>query len=283
MRPKTQQAYKRTLHTYHVGFGLREPYQILVDGDFCKEALAHKIYIKDVMPEVMQAPTKLMATECTINELQSKGRDFTNAMIVAKRFEHRKCAHKTPVTSAACISEIIGPTNQHHYCVASQDKKLRAHLRSVPGVPLLHIKKNLVILEPMSNESKEALKQHEIEKTLPRGKEASLLKGIGRAIGVTKPEDPKEKKKGLKKKGPNPLSVKKKKKTNETGEKSKPAQKRKREEEKTVSVPPSPAATVATEEGAAGGEKKRRRRSKKKTGQKETLTNETTTANSLTE
>ncbi|OAD69094.1 hypothetical protein PHYBLDRAFT_101239, partial [Phycomyces blakesleeanus NRRL 1555(-)] len=218
MRPKTLQAYKRTLHTYHVGFGLREPYQILVDGDFCKEALTQKIYIKDSLPEIMQAPTKLMVTECTIHELQSKGREFTNAMIVAKRFEHRRCAHKTPVKSAACISEIIGSTNQYHYCVASQDKKLRSHLRSVPGVPLLHIKKNLVILEPMSNESKEALKRHEIEKTLPMGKEASLLKGIGRAAGIIKDEEPKEKKtkKALKKKGPNPLSVKKKKKQQTT-------------------------------------------------------------------
>ena len=40
-----------------------------------------------------------------------------------------------------------GEGNPHHYFVASQDPELRGELRKRPGVPLLHIIRNTIVLE----------------------------------------------------------------------------------------------------------------------------------------
>ncbi|KAI7864567.1 PIN domain-like protein [Spinellus fusiger] len=267
MRAKTQQSYKRTLHTYQLVFGIKQPYQVLVDGDFCQEALVQKLYVKDELSNVLLGLTKPLVTECTLEELKSKGRNSTNALIVAQRFDRARCPHKTPVASEACISQLIGASNSHHYCVASQSKKLRTQLRSVPGVPLLHIKKRLVVLEPMSPESKEALQKKELAKTLPSRSEAHLLHANKVSESL---QGPVEKKKTRKIKGANPLSMKKKAgakgakptvKESQSKETAALSEKKKRKEptQEEVSV------LSATETG----DKKRRRRKKKSTPQTE--------------
>ncbi len=52
----------------------------------------------------------------------------------------------------------IGESNPHHYFVASQDPELRGKLRRVPGVPLLHIIRNTMVLEKPTDTS-----QHKAE------------------------------------------------------------------------------------------------------------------------
>ncbi|CAK5264774.1 unnamed protein product [Mycena citricolor] len=89
--------------------------------------------------------------------------------------------------------------NKHRYVVATQSQTLRSQLRSIPGVPILHINRSVMILEPPS------------DATL-RSKALTEEKAL-HATGSEKPQSdagpvPK-KRKGPK--GPNPLSVKKKK------------------------------------------------------------------------
>jgi U3 small nucleolar RNA-associated protein 23 len=111
--------------------------------------------------------------------------------------------------------------NPHNYCVASQDAELRKELRRVPGVPLIHINRSVVVLEPPSKATKEKIAEREKAKTLPNEKEHQFMQkkkkelkkqeNEGKEGNGSKAENSKKRKrKGPKQ--PNPLSMKKKKK-----------------------------------------------------------------------
>jgi U3 small nucleolar RNA-associated protein 23 len=52
-----------------------------------------------------------------------------------------------------------GEDNSHHYFVASQDPELRGRLRGLPGVPLLHIIINTMVLEKPSESTQDRAQQ----------------------------------------------------------------------------------------------------------------------------
>ncbi|CAO3679000.1 unnamed protein product [Umbelopsis vinacea] len=220
MRAKRQKVYKRAMHSYQSAFGFRTPYQILLDGDFCQEGLNNKIYIKEVFPQTLMGPTKQLITSCAIAEMRSKGDEYSGAVLVAKRFERRRCKHVEPVSSAQCIKEIIDKDNPHNYCIATQDIDLRKHLRKIPGVPLIHINRSVVVLEPPSQATKNKIADLEKAKTLPNEKELQFmkkkkkeLKEQERASKGDGKNAPSKKRKRKGPKQPNPLSIKKKKKS----------------------------------------------------------------------
>lgn len=53
-------------------------------------------------------------------------------------------------------SFVSGEKNKHRYVIASQSQELRAKLRKIPAVPLVHITKSVMILEPPSEETLKA-------------------------------------------------------------------------------------------------------------------------------
>ena len=59
-----------------------------------------------------------------------------------------RCIH---TCTCICNAHVTGDDNSHHYFVASQDPELRGRLRELPGVPLLHIIRNTMILEKPSD------------------------------------------------------------------------------------------------------------------------------------
>ncbi|KAG2177051.1 hypothetical protein INT43_007707 [Umbelopsis isabellina] len=234
------------MHSYQTAFSFRTPYQILLDGEFCQEGLKHKVYMKEVLQQTLMGPTKqrkytdliknitsgvevvadvrkTVITSCAVAELRSKGDDYTGAVIAAKRFERRRCKHVEPVSSAQCIREIIAKDNPHNYCVASQDIELRKELRKIPGVPLIHINRSVVVLEPPSSATKQKIEEGEKAKTLPNEKELQFMHKKKKELkkqaiegkdskgdGAKADNSKKRKRKGPKQ--PNPLSMKKKKK-----------------------------------------------------------------------
>jgi U3 small nucleolar RNA-associated protein 23 len=164
----------------------------------------------------------------------------------------RHCSHNadsTPIDEIECLLSLLSPStdvkkNKEHYILATaepllrktnpnepkrrwkteEDKKeeeamarsktLRSSARSIPGVPIIYVKRSVMVLEPLSNASEMVRDGHE------RGKFRAGLdvdpalgkrKRDGEADGVSDTEEPK-KKHGPKVKGPNPLSVKKAKK-----------------------------------------------------------------------
>lgn len=133
-----------------------------------------------------------------------------------------------------CLSQIIADSNPHNYVVGSQSKKLRLKFATIPGVPLLYIKRANMILEPPSAASLQAGRSIENQKTHASNTELQALKAVKiSALGkvsmdaklikkIDAKKEAKQQKLEVKKakilkkrtgpKEPNPLSVKKKKK-----------------------------------------------------------------------
>ncbi len=94
-----------------------------------------------------------MTTYCVYAELKKLGADFRPSAAYAKKLEKRRCTHNPAVTAAECIKEIMGASNKNNYCVATQDTELRDHFREIPGVPLIHINKSVLLLESASSQT----------------------------------------------------------------------------------------------------------------------------------
>ena len=108
-----------------------------------------------------------MITQCCIHELYLEGSPMQPAVDLAKTFERRKCNHREPIPGDDCISSVVGAllyrfceswpetisgeSNKHRYIVSAQSQPLRAKLRMVPAVPLLHVNRGVLILEPPSD------------------------------------------------------------------------------------------------------------------------------------
>ena len=170
-------------------------------------------------------------TQCEIRRLYAKKDEpgIGEAIEVAKSCERRRCGHHPdeypePLSTLECFQSVVDPKdtgeNKHRYVVASQNQDLRRMLREVRGVPLIYIKRSVMILEPMSDESvqlraREERSKFRAELKSKLGKRKRPEDGEDEAGEGEKPDDATSKKKKSKRpgpKGPNPLSVKKAKK-----------------------------------------------------------------------
>lgn len=176
-------------------------------------------------------------TQCEIRKLYAQKNEpgKNEAIDLAKTLERRRCGHHPdeypePLSTQDCLRSVVDPKssgqNKHRYVVASQDQDVRRMLRGVKGVPLIYIKRSVMILEPMADESVQLRAREE------RSKFRAEIRGH---LGKRKREDDdddesdaeekqdektdtqqgtekKKKKKGHGPKGPNPLSVQKAKK-----------------------------------------------------------------------
>ena len=166
-------------------------------------------------------------------------------ILTAKSMERRRCNHHVldePLSTLQCFKSVIDPrnsgTNKNRYVVASQDEDLRKCCREIKGVPLVFVKRSVMVMEPMAVGSVNAREGMEREKfrsglktrgTALMGKRkrdddsgnATAAEGQ-EAKQVTENNEMAGKKKKVKgHKGPNPLSVKKPKKTTVDDEKEK--------------------------------------------------------------
>ncbi|KAI1976580.1 hypothetical protein LOZ53_003129 [Ophidiomyces ophidiicola] len=195
----------------------------------------------------------------------------------------RYCSHNeddTPIDEASCLLSLLSPSaeskkNKEHYILASADPtpaptndrkraptkpppryNLRRDARSIPGVPIIYVKRSVMILEPMSGTSEGT------RDGIERGK---FKNGLISTATKRKREDdeatgaePKEKK-SKKVKGVNPLSVKKpKKRENPAG------QKEKTELNAEEQRPNETNETDAVQDGDASAKTRRKRRHKQK-------------------
>ncbi|KAJ7042537.1 Fcf1-domain-containing protein [Mycena alexandri] len=204
MRQKRAKAYRKLMALYSMSFGFRQPYQVLVDSEMCKAATELKIELAKQLNSVLQGDIKPMITQCCIHELYLLGKTQQPAVDLAKTFERRKCNHREPIPGDECLTSVVGETNKHRYVVATQSQPLRVTLRSIPAVPIVHVNRSVMVLEPPSDATIRSKEQMEEQALHPTGSEKRTLAGPS-----TSAEPPRKKKKGPK--GPNPLSVKKKK------------------------------------------------------------------------
>ena len=208
MKVKRQKTVKKYINLFKNSFGIFEPYQVLVDGTFCQAALQNKINIKEQLPKYLDAEIQLLTTECVLNELECLGGALYGALVIAKRFKTRKCGHREHIPATDCVSHLVGEANEKRYFVATQDKQLRNALRKIPGVPLLYINYNCIVMEKPSFVCVRKAKEVQTARTEPTDHEREKLERL-KASELEKPEIIRRKRK--RPKGPNPLSCKKKK------------------------------------------------------------------------
>jgi len=117
-----------------------------------------------------------VVTQCSMRHLyalSSSPQDAAPQAIIAlaKNFERRRCNHHTldqPLSTLECLSSVIDPkgsrTNKHRYVVASQDVEVRTKMRTIPGVPMVYIKRSVMIMEPMAHATEETKEREDREK-----------------------------------------------------------------------------------------------------------------------
>jgi len=203
MRQKRAKAYRKLMALYSMSFGFRQPYQVLVNSELCKTATEQKLELLKHLGSVLQGTVKLMITQCCIHELYLQGKLQQPAVDLAKSFERRKCNHKEAIPGDECLASVIGDSNKHRYVVATLSQPLRVKLREIPAVPIVHINRSVMVLEPPSDATLKSKETSEEQALHPTASDLALLPPKDIAEPLHK------KKKGPK--GPNPLSVKKKK------------------------------------------------------------------------
>ncbi|XP_054707175.1 rRNA-processing protein UTP23 homolog [Uloborus diversus] len=210
MKISRHRRVRRYLNFYKNNFQFRSPFQILIDATFCKEALQCKLNIKEQVPKYLEDPeVKLFTTPCVITEAELLGPKVFGAMLIVKQFKARKCGHeKNPICAADCLLSMVSDGNPDHYIIATQDREVTEKVRSMPGIPLMYVKYNAVILEKPSALNTETVEIKTQEKLKGSEHESAILKQLKTEVFG---EQVVNKKKRKKIKGPNPLSCKKKK------------------------------------------------------------------------
>ncbi|XP_068432503.1 rRNA-processing protein UTP23 homolog [Clinocottus analis] len=220
---KRQKIAKKTLSFYKYNFSFREPFQILFDGTFCQAALKNKIQIKEQMPKYLMGEVQLCTTSCALKELETLGKDLYGAKIILQRFQTRNCPHfKDPVPASECLLSMLGETNPHHYFVATQDHSLTAGLKKIPGVPLLYIILNTIVLDKPCQASLDHVRAVQLGELVSPAQQQSIS-SLKEEQGIAQKDGERRgKKRKRKRSNPNPLScLKKKKKSGPTPPKKK--------------------------------------------------------------
>ncbi|KAG2044185.1 PIN domain-like protein [Suillus americanus] len=217
MRQKRAKTYRKLMHLYSLSFGFRQPYQILVDSEMCQIAVDAKLDLIKQFSTVLQGNVKPMITQCCMHELYLQGKVRQPAVDLAKTFERRKCNHREAIPGDECLSSVVGDTNKHRYVVATQSQSLRNGLRIIPAVPVIHINRAVMVLEPPNEATLKAKELVGVQSLRPSAPELATV-----------PQDKPVLKKRKGPKGPNPLSVKKKKNPNPAAS-ARPSQKSKAE------------------------------------------------------
>lgn len=206
MKIKRQKTAKKTLGFYKFNYNFRLPYQILIDGTFCQAALKNKIQIKEQMPKYLMGEVHLCTTNCVMKELQSLGSDLFGAKLILQRFQIRNCQHvKDPVPASECLLSMLEKTNPHHYFVATQDHGLTTGLKLIPGVPLLYIIMNTIVLDKPSNNSLRQVQAVQMGELVTPAQKQSIST-LKEEQGINKDKERRGKKRKRKQSNPNPLS-----------------------------------------------------------------------------
>ncbi|KAG1946863.1 rRNA-processing protein UTP23 homolog [Pimephales promelas] len=213
MKIKRQKHAKKTISFYKYNFSFREPFQIIIDGTFCHAALKNKIQIKEQLPKYLMGEVQLCTTNCALKELETLPKELYGAKLILQRFQIRRCKHTNdPVPASECLLSMLGETNPHHYFIATQDQELTKALKKIPGVPLLYIIVNTMVLDKPSERTLKHVEAVQLGEIVNPSQQKSI-QSLKEKEGLGKDgEDKRGKKRKRKSSNPNPLSCLKKKK-----------------------------------------------------------------------
>lgn len=130
---------------------------------------------------------------------------------------------------------MIEEGNPHHYFVATQDQNLSMKVKKKPGVPLMFIIQNTIVLDKPSPKTVAFVKAVESGQ-LVSVHEKQSIKQLKEEQGLVKNPEQRRRKKHKKISGPNPLSCLKKKKKAQDTKSSASEKKRKRKRIRNRSI-----------------------------------------------
>lgn len=210
MRIKRHKAVRKTLKFFQVNFGFREPYKVLVDGNFIHAVLSTgNGDVEGTLSKLLMANVRAFTTRFTLHELQGMGREYRATLESARRLERHKSSNDQGAQSAAeSIKNEIGASNEQHFFVATQDKDLQKHLSKVAAVPIIFKTVNGISLQkPGFYLQKSVNKASEAKMGIQKYEKAtSVMRAFSEEIRRELPLHRRKKKA----KGPNPLAAKKK-------------------------------------------------------------------------
>ncbi|KAK5581342.1 hypothetical protein RB653_001374 [Dictyostelium firmibasis] len=180
MKIKRQKLYKKTIQFYKTNYSYKEPFSVLMDPGFIKKCLNMNIFFKEALPKLLESKVSFFITPCCIAEMKRNPKEYSNDLIsTCKRIEYYQCDHKHSSDEQnmvqKCFTDIsIKQSNTFFFAVQDHDHRLI--LRKNPGIPILFVLTNLIILEkPATSSYQTMIKTHKaITQINPREKQMLL-------------------------------------------------------------------------------------------------------------
>ncbi|RMZ89261.1 hypothetical protein DV736_g3503, partial [Chaetothyriales sp. CBS 134916] len=300
MRAKRSKKYRKIMSAYQLAFSFREPYQVLLDAAFLRTCHAFHMPLQKYLENTLHGQCKIFVTQCTLEKVmkeQEKAgpkRRRPDFLPPPTEVPLRYCKHRNDegeelgiLDEHHCLLDLVAgqpsgnemPKNKQHYILATADADekdqqqrrrgkpqidVREQARLIPGVPIVYVKRSVMILEELSGASERSRRGAEKDKfrdgllvdrkrKRPDGEEVEDEDEMLKALRQDEPAV--ASKRGMKKaKGPNPLSVRSKKakvvhstteESKTTKRRGKRGKKRPAGEEAAASVSASASATIA--------------------------------------
>jgi len=252
MRAKRSKKYRKIMQAYQLAFGFREPYQVLLDSNFIRTCHSFHMPLQKYVDNTLHGQSNLFVTKCSLAKIMADhekagGHPRSRPQFLPPPTELplRHCKHKDGegqdlgvVSEARCLLDLLAgqphgnelAKNKQHFILATADAaeeeyRRRGHVdvretaRLIPGVPIVYVKRSVMILEEMSGTSAGVRRKDERDK-FKEGLVGSRKRKRGEAeedeeegINLTQADqDTGPTRRGPPKiKAPNPLSVRKKK------------------------------------------------------------------------
>jgi U3 small nucleolar RNA-associated protein 23 len=154
MRVKRARKVRKYLRYYRSAHGFREPYKVIVDGNFiaaCEKLKLGKA--KDAVAKyLVSSPrdVKVFTTRCVQDELRNMGPEYKGASMQTKEL-NLVGGGPAPgeATASASIVDACGVSNEERFVVCTQDEDLKEKLRKCKGaVPIVFAHTSGLQMEP---------------------------------------------------------------------------------------------------------------------------------------
>lgn len=179
MRVKKQKQNRKTVRFYKACFAFREPYKVLCDGTFIHHMLESRLgTVNEALSGLLGGHVKVFVTRCVIEELKKLGESFSGTVLATRRLTTARCNHESLKSATECLEAMVGADNPEHFFVATQDGGLRKKFRQVPGVPVVFVQKNYLLLEPPSEYQHQIARMTEAERMRMMEREFKLLEAL---------------------------------------------------------------------------------------------------------
>ncbi|EGG23849.1 U3 snoRNP protein [Cavenderia fasciculata] len=181
MKVKRNKNNKKIIAYYHHNFSFREPFSVLVDPFFIFKCLEFNVDFDKAIRNTLGEKTRLYTTTCALEEARIQGEDYQNVLNLARTISHFRCNHKDhefidrDFPTYSCFEDMVTKNPSRFYlCVQNNDA--RFDLRTKPGIPLMFILSNFVILENPSKVSYQTSSQTQKDLTKITDYERALVR-----------------------------------------------------------------------------------------------------------